>query len=240
MSGQQAPRSAYVVLEEVEAIRRRMLNVVGHELRTPVTTIHGLAQQVMAASDLTTIHTKLGPALLRNARRVEELLDDLLVAAGVRTALPVGAPADLVVAELAREVWAGLADPRPLETAGNTQVRVHAARDTMRRVLHHVLENASRYGTRGPTLVLGVRDGVADISVRSPGAALHPEEIRLALEPFYRGELAVTRAPGLGIGLAVADHLARSAGGSLTFEALLEGGTVTTIHLPASEQEAQP
>ena len=53
------------------------------------------------------------------------------------------------------------------------------------------------------------------------------------MESFYRGEQAVMRAPGLGLGLAIADALARHAGGSVRFHADT-GGTVTTIELPAA------
>src|SRR4051812_41588196 len=78
-------------LAEVDAIRRRVVNVVGHALRTPVTTIAGMATALESATDDNT-RTMLIDGLSRNARRVELLLDELLVAAGVSTALPVGDP----------------------------------------------------------------------------------------------------------------------------------------------------
>lgn len=235
-----ADGSASALIEEVEALRRRMLNVVGHELRTPITTLHGLAQQVMAADDLATVQQTLGPALLRNARRVERLLDDLLVAAGVGTALPVEVTDDVDVADLVEEVWASLQDPRPVRVEGPSGVHCRIPRETFRRVLEHVLGNASRYGAEGPTVLLAPSGGGdpsvrLQVEIRSPGPSLHPEELRLALEPFYRGERAVMSGPGLGIGLPVAERLLRGVGGGLVFGALLEGGTVTTLLLPSAQ-----
>src|SRR5436190_16625171 len=74
-------------LAELEAIRRRVVNVVGHALRTPVTTIAGMASALATTTDAET-RSALVEGLVRNARRVEGLLDDLLIASGVTTALP--------------------------------------------------------------------------------------------------------------------------------------------------------
>ncbi len=75
-------------LEALDSARRRFVAVVGHELRTPVTTLRGFAEELAAAeSDAA---QDLVPAIVRNARRVEQLLDDLLLATEIITALPVG------------------------------------------------------------------------------------------------------------------------------------------------------
>ena len=37
--------------EDLDLLRRRVVNVVGHELRTPVTTVRGLAESLAAAED---------------------------------------------------------------------------------------------------------------------------------------------------------------------------------------------
>lgn len=65
-------------------LRRRVLNVVGHELRTPVTTLRGPADALEGAGT-DTERVQLADALVRSARRLESLVDDLLVAMGVTT-----------------------------------------------------------------------------------------------------------------------------------------------------------
>jgi signal transduction histidine kinase len=76
-------------LEEVDAIRRRVVNVVGHALRTPVTTLCGMAETLAHIADAAT-RAALADGVVRNARVVERLLDQILIAADVSTALPVG------------------------------------------------------------------------------------------------------------------------------------------------------
>src|SRR4051812_13608387 len=85
-----ADRAADVerALADVDAIRRRVVNVVGHVLRTPTTTIAGMAAALQSTDDETT-RVELVRGIARNAGRLEELLDELLIASGVNTALPV-------------------------------------------------------------------------------------------------------------------------------------------------------
>ena len=67
------------------------------------------------------------------------------------------------------------------------------AADTM---LERVLDNARRYGQPPYALAASVADGRVRLKVSSEGAELKPDEVHLAFELFYRGEGAVTSAPG--------------------------------------------
>jgi len=212
-----------------EWLKQRALNVVGHELRTPASTIRGLAE-VLVAEDDPGKRAELMTALLRNARRLEVLLDDLLAAAGVTTALPVGPPEAIDLPEAIRDTRGG-ADPG-IEISGTGVVR--ARRTSVSRIVGAILDNARAYGE--PPLRITVRSGTdRTIAVLdSPGPQLPSEDVRYALEPFWRGERAVTRRPGLGVGLSVAATLATHEGGRLWVEGRDQGGLVTFLELPAA------
>lgn len=215
--------------DELAAIRRRLLNVVGHELRTPASMIEGLAEEVCAASDLEAVTEVVGPALLRNARRLTRLLDDLLVAAGIQTAIPAGRiqPVDLVA--MVRTTWERQS-AQSVVIQGDAAV-VHADPVLIERVVEAVLDNAAAYGTDVPGIRIDVHGDRVRMEVDSPGPPLHPEEVRMATEAFFRGEQAVTSRAGLGLGLAVARELLAHAGGSIKLRAT-EAGTATILDLP--------
>lgn len=221
--------------DDLAAVRRRLLNVVGHELRTPAGMIQGLAEEVCAAEDLQQVTEVIGPALLRNATRLSALLDDLLVAAGIQTAVPVGRLQPVPLTPLLHAVWARQVDGTL--ALGGEDVELHADPVLVGRVVEAVLENAAAYGDGPPEVqVVEVDDGVL-VVVRSPGPPLHPEEVRLAPEAFFRGERAVTSRPGLGLGLAVARELLAHVGGSLAFTG--DGtGTTTTLRMPLDHRGA--
>ncbi len=98
-------------LGALDRARRRFVNVVGHELRTPVTTLRGLSEQLLTADDDEV--RELAPAIARNARRVELLLDDLLLATDITTALPVGDPEAVDLVATAQATWDALERGRP-------------------------------------------------------------------------------------------------------------------------------
>jgi len=205
--------------EQLDLLRRRVLNVVGHELRTPVTTLRGLAESLAVAGD-DDVRTQLTGALVRSAARLEGLVDQLLLAAGVHTASPVGDAVDVDLAGALREAgWDGLVDGR-----GCARARPEA----VRQVLAPIVDNANRHGA---PLMARVGDG--EIEIESAGEDLPDGEAELACEPFFRGERAVMTTPGLGLGLAIARTVARFEGGDVTVRRRSGGGVLVRVELPA-------
>jgi signal transduction histidine kinase len=219
-------------LEALNRARGRFVAVVGHELRTPVTTLRGLVEELPDA-DLETVR-ELTPAIVRSARRVESLLDDLLLATDITTVLPVGEPEVVDLVASAQATWDALEVGEELELTGEPELEAWmraGAGDTM---LERVLDNARRYGRPPYRLDAQADDGRVRLLVSSEGAELQPDDVHLAFELFYRGEAAVTSAPGFGLGLPVARALARQHDGELTIEPRPGGGLDVCIDLPAA------
>ena len=211
-----------------------MLNVIPHALRTPITTFRGLAESLVHATD-DQIHDEIGPALRRLAAQAEQLLDDLLIAAGYTTALPTGNDVATPIAPAVNIVWADLrsAAESSFELRGDESLAAMAPPGSVQKMLVHVLDNAAKYGTEGrPTTITITREGDRVLVViDSPGTA--PVDVSMLAEPFYRGEAAVMRSSGLGVGLTVSQALVTQAGGTLDLEPLDEGGLRTTLDLRA-------
>jgi signal transduction histidine kinase len=221
------------VLSDLMWIRERVVNVVGHELRTPASTIRGLAEALAHADDPARAG-ELVAALQRQAVRLERLVDDLLAAAHVTSSLPLGTPTRVDVAPILDAAWAdaGGSPERLVLDLGEPSVTARAR--SVRRIFDHVLANAVTVGAGTARVASRRADRRVLLVVDSPGPELPPEDIRFATEMFWRGERAVTSAPGLGLGLAVAGALAEHEAGSLAVEALAGGGVRTTITLPAA------
>ncbi len=217
--------------EDLGAIRRRVLNVVGHELRTPATTLQGLAEQACVATDLDTVTAEIGPALLRNATRLMALLDQMLIATGIETAIPVGQPEPLELGPLLLQRWSAVSGGDAPPVIDGASMRIVAPRAAFVTAIDAILDNAHHYGSAAPSIAVHQLVDETIVSVHSPGPALHDDEVRLAREPFFRGEVAVTSRPGLGLGLSIARAVMEYMGGTLRFAAE-EGGNLTTITIP--------
>ena len=202
--------------------------MIGHELRTPTAAVRGMAETLMASPD-SPDRVELVGALVRNAQRLETLVDELLTATGITTALPAGPEERVDLVEQIRTIWADT-DGLEIDGAGIALVR----RASVERVLAAVLDNALAYGKTPVSVRLKGTAGRVRVSVDSPGDVLSPEDVRFALQPFWRGERAVTTRPGLGLGLAVASVLAGHEGGSLRVRARPGGGMITVIDLRAA------
>jgi signal transduction histidine kinase len=104
-------------------------------------------------------------------------------------------------------------------------------------VLNNLLENAVRNTPAGGRLELRVQsraDGV-DIEIEDTGAGLSQEDLARVFTPFWHGQSAGQPHKGLGLGLAIAEHLVRGHRGTVT--ARSEGlgkGCVFTVSLPHS------
>jgi len=213
--------------EALDLVRRRVVNVVGHELRTPLTTIRGLAD-LLADAPEDELRETLIPALVRNARRAERLLDDLLIAGEIDTARPTEPPAPVDLGELVAEAVAG----SEVAVDGAPDGPVLAHRGHVAHAVEHLIENARQYADGEPAIGYESDDARVAVVVRTPmERALPPAELELGFELFFRGEQAVTRAAGLGIGLPVARALARMDGGDVTI-ADEDGTVVTRLALP--------
>lgn len=224
-------------LAHVDAVRRRVINVVGHALRTPVSTLRGLVD-VLARSGADGTPDGVVPALVRNTRTLERLLDDLLIVSEVDTAMPVDPPEPVGLADAVREIWTELsvADGRPwtaeeLTIDGDAVAQVGAV--SVRHVLWHLLDNAGKYGDRPIEVTIEEQGDRVRVRVANPGRTPTEEELRLSDELFYRSEDAVMRTAGMGVGVPVSRRIAEHMGGRLELRARDGGGAVAELELPA-------
>lgn len=199
--------------DAIDLVRRRVINVVGHELRTPITTVRGLVELLVASPDDDEARETVLPALLRNARRAEQLLDDLLIASEVTTAHPVDAATDLAL----DDVVAACVEGTAVRVDGTAPHPVRAHRDLVSRALGHLVSNADRYHDGEPSVRYEADDEYVTIVVVTPVEG-EVRNLDLGFEVFFRGEDAVTRSAGIGVGLPVARALARVDGGDVEIE----------------------
>lgn len=213
---------------DVDVLRRRVLNVVGHELRTPVSTVSGLSSELEQRYP----DDDLVEAIARNARRLDHLVDDLLLAAAIGTVVPIGDPVEVDLVGAVRAAWRTRGDEASLAVQG--EARVRAREVVVAKVLDMVIDNALVHGAPPFAVTASVDDGRAVLEVANGGPVVSDDELALAVEAFYRTERGVTNAPGLGLGLAIANTLVTADGGTLSLRPGEHAGVVARIELPAA------
>lgn len=201
-----------------------------HELRTPLTRIRLRAERA-AAGVSGECRSEL-QAITREVDRLTRLADALLVLARDETS---GLDLSETV-NLADVVRASVdAGERKLEVAAPDEALVRGDEELLRLAVDNLLDNARKYAPadRVPRARLAAEADRVTLAVETPGVSLTPEEHELVFERFYRGSVARETAPGHGLGLSLARHVARVHGGDVVAAEPGADRTVFELRLPA-------
>ncbi|MHA6630235.1 DUF4118 domain-containing protein [Pseudonocardia sichuanensis] len=239
-----ALRNQQIAAEAAEARRRAdavelrsaLLSAVGHDLRTPLTSIKAAAGSLrddgihLSPADRRELAETIEESADRLTGLVNNLLDSSRIATGAVTPdlRPVGYDevailalrgldgADRVRLEIDERVPEVLADPGLLE-----------------RVIANVVDNALRHG-RGSPVVLraSAHADLVELRIVDCGPGVPVADSGRLFAPFQR--LGDRDHGGLGLGLSVARGFTAAMGGSLTAEDTPGGGLTVVVSLPAA------
>ncbi len=228
---------AALALREADRLKDALLASLSHDLRTPLTTIRGLAEELCETGDERAL------IIREEADRLGAMVADLLeisqLSAGrLRVQPALTAVDDLVGAALERVTR--VADAHPIDArvdAGPEPVLVGSFDLTHAlRALVNLIENALKYSPPGaPVEIRARREGpslLIDVIDRGPGIPV--EERERIFAPFYRAQGTPPSVRGTGLGLSIARGLAEAQGGTVRVAAAPTGGSIFTLVLPAA------
>ena len=240
-------RRAQEALAEALAFRERMLGILGHELRNPLSAVRVLSNLLLRREDLTERAREQVAEIDRAAKRSIEMIGTLLDFSESRFkgALPVTpVPMDLheVTRALVEEILA--ANPGReigLSTRGDGRGRWDPAR--MAQVVSNLVGNAITHGARDEPVRVSL-DGSADelrLEVRNGGRPIAPELLPVLFEPFRRGPATgdSSHARGLGLGLYIAKQIVTAHGGEITVRSSPDSGTAFLVRVPRGMTASQ-
>jgi len=232
-------------VQDLVELEERILTTVGHELRTPLSSIRGYLEILLDDTeplDTATARQFLG-VMQRNSERLLRLVDDMLTAAEFSSG---GLSLRLVEVDLTELVTDVVEESRALTAhqpvrllwEAPTAVPVAAARRPLEQALRHLLLNAIRFTTEGEIRVR-VEPGPAvgggpQVVVSDTGAGIDPADLPRLFDPFYRSVSADADAvQGAGLGLTVVRAIVEAHGGTVAVDSTLGRGTTVTLAFPA-------
>jgi two-component system phosphate regulon sensor histidine kinase PhoR len=233
-------------IERAEKMRRDFIANVSHELRTPLTSISGYVETLLEDEMELPDHAREFMAIImKNARRVNRLTEDLLALAQVESGehkpkvQPVRASA---LVHDAIESLAGMTvdSEVALEAGESTDTLVLADVDAMTQVFGNLIENALKYGASGHRVVVGARpvENAVEFYVQDFGQGMTSEHLDRIFERFYRVDKARSReSGGTGLGLAIVKHIVLAHRGTIRVESELGAGATFFFTLPQAPVE---
>ena len=235
-------------LERVDAMRRDFIANVSHELRTPLTVVGGFVETLADAPELPAAESRrYFDLMLDHTRRMQRLLDDLLILSRLESAEHALKDETINVPELAQALKA------EAESLSRGRHRIRLEIDNaawlkgnlqeIRSALGNLVSNAVRYTPDGGEITLAwrARNGEGVFSVTDTGEGIAAEHIPRLTERFYRVDRSRSRETGgTGLGLAIVKHVLTRHDARLDIQAIPGKGSTFSACFPATRLQSAP
>jgi len=232
--------------------KSNFLAVMSHELRTPMNAIIGF-------SELLLLRRKQGIPVaerdieylgdIRNsADHLMTLIEDVLSSSAIDSdGFAVALEAVRLELELADTVR--LMYPKARESRLTLETDFAAAPPlvladprALRQIFLNLMSNAIKFTPPGGRIRITARQAGdwVEVGIADSGPGIAPEHLAKVMGAFYQVGAATTRSRGgIGLGLSIADRLARLLGGDLRLANRPEGGLIAILRFPARAAEAE-
>lgn len=225
--------------ERADRMRTDFVNTVSHELRTPLTSISGFTSTLAAeweSLDPADIDEFLG-IIRREADHLSTLVEDILVVPRLESGKLDLEPEVMDLSALVDDLLASVFGPgsgKDLHVTVPNGIKVFADPKRVGQIVRNLLANANTHGGEN-VAVEGQYVGTHYQLVVSDDGAGIPRERRTAIfEEFEKGLGGDGRSGGIGLGLPIAQRLARQMGGELWFEPRFPAGSRFFVTFPLS------
>jgi signal transduction histidine kinase len=231
-------------LSETEERRVELLANVAHELRTPLSSLHGYLEGLEDGyfeADAETMS-----ACKRQVDRLERLLDDLSLLSRVEAGREAVQPRPVEAASLLEQAAAGFlpqfARKGVTLTVENTPANLKVFADPQRtqQILANLIANALRFTPAGGEVRLftqALKSGELLLFVSDTGEGIADDVLPHVFTRFYRADKARSRKSGggSGIGLTIAKHFVEAQGGRIGVESETGRGSRFWFTLPLAD-----
>ena len=262
-----ALKTSYDELKQLDQLKSTFLATVSHELRTPLTSIIGYAEMLEsgAAGALSDGQTEFLKTIRGKADQLLGLISSLLDLGHLEAQ-------NLQLHSEAIDPRALLSDVGstivPNANRRNVALDIEVADDTpkiwgdlvrLQQIVLNLADNAMKFSAEGGTVVLRAEAGELDaggpaglgaalftasrpgvvLTVRDTGMGIPEENLTRIFDAFYQVDAGTTRAHGgAGLGLSIVKQLVDSHDGKIEVTSTLGEGTIFTVTLPAANHDA--
>ncbi len=226
--------------------REAFIDIISHELRTPITTILG-ATEILSRPDRIT-DPELRMTMLADAHaeseRLYRLVEDLLVLSRVERGRLVVESEPLQLGRLLERVVTQMASELPsvnITLRASESLPVVSGEATyVEQILRNLLENAAKYSPLGTDVYVSAEHVGTEVAIAvvDEGPGIPAASLEHIFELYYRDPSMARTFAGSGIGLFVCRNLTEAMGGRLDAAAGPDGGAAFTFTLPVLAGDA--
>ena len=217
-----------------------------HELRTPLASIIGYMETLSeeGANIPAKQAARFNETVLREARRLQSLVDDLMSLSRVEAEKHDQPREKIDMTSLVRRAARDGAGPdrhvRLNFHFEEAQMIVRGDSNQLEQLVRNLVDNALKYGAADESVAISLVQGERDmavLTVADRGEGIAPEHLPHLTRRFYRTDPSRSRAAGgTGLGLAIVKHIVERHRGRLDISSKQGVGTTATVRLPLVTQ----
>ena len=225
--------------EKSEAIRKRFISDVSHELKTPLTVIMGNSELMLNADIEPKQQKILLNATLDQAQRMNTLIADLISLNRVDTTKSIIRDKRVMVTDLKNQILSSLSSLRlkkdiSFEFNIDSKKNILGSFSEVYSALENLVSNAFRYTDKGSISInWSIIKGQGVLSVTDSGIGISKEHLTKITDRFYRVDTDRSRnSGGTGLGLAIVKNIMDHHNGSIDIKSDVSKGSTFSLVFP--------
>ena len=237
-------KEASLVLAENERLRANLLRAVSHDLRTPLTSIMGSADNLLFSGESLDAQTRrqMYVDIYNDAQWLSGMVENLLSASRMEDGSPnlnmTTELMDDMIAEAVRHMGRRLDGYTVDLKKAEDLLFVRADARLIVQVIINLLDNAVKYAPSGSRIGIsseGTQEKVY-VRVEDDGSGIPDDQKKLIFDLFYTGSNPTSDSRrGLGLGLALCQSIMKAHHGTITVRDNVPHGTVFELSFPREE-----
>jgi signal transduction histidine kinase len=240
--------------EQMSALRDRIVGILQHEFRTPLTFVLGYAEYLLDVTkgdfNVDELRTSAS-AILDGGRRLQQLIETFLLLAELQNRQ---LDADEIGKVQARQLWHDTIQEYSLrlDEAGitamlsdkNDNVYLFADTEMVREAMRRLMDNAIRYRRLASQAIwlsveIAPTSTYVGLRIRDEGVGIPTAQLNSYATAFEQFDRDNRTEPGAGLSLALIRHVAHLHGGSLEIESEYGVGSTFTLWLPVAVNDQE-
>jgi signal transduction histidine kinase len=227
-------------LAGMDQMRKDFVANVSHDLRSPLTSIHGFVRAFLDDTIPNDRKRHYYSIMKEQTERMIKLVNDLLDMARIEAGQLEIRPVIFNLSELVRQVVARM-EPEFMKKQVNVEmiseeaqdIHICADPDRIDQVIVNLLQNAVQFSSPNSFVeVILKKEEQAVISIRDYGEGIRQEDIESIWERFYKADRARTKKVGTGLGLSIVKHILDLHQSPIHVKSEVGIGTIFTFTLP--------
>lgn len=221
-------------LEPIEAAHEaqtRFTANASHQLRTPLAVIKAETELILSDPKATKPQMRQSLAsTLEEVNRLDELANMLLELS--RSECELGQATDEIdLTELVRQLVAARPGAERVAITAPEQLKLVLHRAAAREIIAILLDNAAKHSPADSpiTITITKQKNYAALAIENSGPGIAQKDLPYIFERFYRADV---RPNSYGLGLSLAQQLAKALGGTISVESTPGKNTIFTLSLP--------